>query len=850
MSLAEDNIPSPHMRVRRRYTQSALETWFRRMVNDWEFAFTREELDMGRDLYLEDSIREVEITEKDAIIKARGQSGDCYVVIEWPQKFPLARASVDDLVFGRAVAVAGLYEIEELLADEIPPIPLGPEEAQKVKQLEETNANESAIFSKDSAGSSAARDRKLYLHFSSGEAGLIFEAYWNVDSIELIPAFGPDSDPEPSGEEREMLIRLTGLAKRSGFSYRNNEEAFVLQDPTRAIPFLRESLPGWEDHFEIELDEEAELLRDGSREVELVADLSFRHGSDEISVSWKFKDDSDWLGDEDGERLRKAGSRGIIIPGRGALRLRSEQTLAIKDWERFLKDYHGDGVPAYLAFSVFFSKNLQVMLPDNLTQWKEKVSSQLVALEDNQKTESSRLSFLRTYQMVGVQWMQRIHEAGCHALLADEMGLGKTVQVLSLICAQKPLKGPSLVVCPASVIPVWQAEIARFFPEMSFEILGRGNSPKSKDKGSVIWLASYHQLRRMRTTASTIQWQYLILDEAQYIKNPSAKISQACFALKAKRRLALTGTPLENRCSDLWSLFHFLMPGMLGDRQLFDRLYDEGGEQFFQDLQRQIRPFILRRTKNTVVKELPSKNEFVLHCPLTELQKEEYDRLFQQGIVRMGSDIETAMRSEPLGFLTLLTRLRQTCCDARLLPWVSSGSAPGGKILALLEKMEELIASGHKVVIFSQFTRLLDCVRMSLHETFPTLPLFQLTGKTVDREKPVYEFQENEGSAAILVSLRAGGTGITLHSADYVFLMDPWWNPAVEQQAVDRVHRIGQENPVFVYRMIAEGSIESRIQRLQLGKKELFRRLISKDDNRETEDSLIKDLKALIQLEE
>ena len=234
----------------------------------------------------------------------------------------------------------------------------------------------------------------------------------------------------------------------------------------------------------------------------------------------------------------------------------------------------------------------------------------------------------------------------------------------------------------------------------------------------------------------------------------------------------------------------------------------------------------MRRTKKEVAKELPPKVEMDLLCPMTEVQRAEYARICAEGLEKLGDDVGTVMREKSFGFLALLTRLRQTCCDPDMLPWRKSSLSDSGKINLLMEKLTEVIENGHKVVIFSQFVMFLERVKSALELHFPELARFELTGMTLDRQKPVQDFQAAEGAAAMLVSLKAAGTGITLHAADYVFLLDPWWNPAVEAQAVDRVHRIGQTNTVFVYRMVTAGTIEERIQELKEDKKDLFDKLI------------------------
>ncbi len=358
-----------------------------------------------------------------------------------------------------------------------------------------------------------------------------------------------------------------------------------------------------------------------------------------------------------------------------------------------------------------------------------------------------------------------------------------------------------------------------------WDILKTGNDFVTR-KDSVVWLCSYTQLRKHRSLLDGVEFSYAILDEGQFIKNPDAKVTQTCFAVRARHRIVLTGTTLENRQLDLWSKFRFLLPGQLGTRSSFEGALNADRERTLGRLRAQLAPFILRRTKKEVAQELPPKVEMDLICPLTDVQRAEYARICTEGLERLGDDVGTAMREKSFGFLALLTRLRQTCCDPDMLPWLKAPLSDSGKINLLVEKLAEIVGSGHKVVIFSQFVMLLDRVRAALIQNFPELPRFELTGMTLDRQKPVQAFQGATGAAAMLVSLKAAGTGITLHAADYVFLLDPWWNPAVEAQAVDRVHRIGQTSTVFVYRMVTAGTVEERIQALKASKKDLFDKLV------------------------
>ena len=325
---------------------------------------------------------------------------------------------------------------------------------------------------------------------------------------------------------------------------------------------------------------------------------------------------------------------------------------------------------------------------------------------------------LRPYQRRGVEWMHHLCSAGCHGLLADEMGLGKTMQILALLAARPLAELPSLIVCPASVVPVWREEIAKFFPQLSIEVLKTGNDFSARGEPR-LWLASYTQLRKHRALLDGVEFGYAILDEGQFIKNPDAKVTQTCYAVRARHRLVLTGTPLENRQLDLWSIFRFLLPGLLGSRASFEATLHADREGTIARLRAQLAPFILRRTKREVATELPPKVEMDLICPLTDVQRSEYARICTEGLARLGDDVGAAIREKSFGFLALLTRLRQTCCDPDMLPWLRASLADSGKINLLVEKLAEVVGSGHKVVIFSQFVMLLNRVRSALQKHFP-----------------------------------------------------------------------------------------------------------------------------------
>ena len=348
----------------------------------------------------------------------------------------------------------------------------------------------------------------------------------------------------------------------------------------------------------------------------------------------------------------------------------------------------------------------------------------------------------------------------------------------------------------------------------------------TKGTKACLWIASYTQIRRHRSLLEKNNFRYAILDEAQMIKNPQAKVTQACLAINAKFRLALSGTPIENSAIDLWTIFRFLMPGLLGSKKELEDELQKDSQKTFGLIRRQISPFIIRRMKQDVAKELPPKIEAEVPCILNQEQKKTYKILVEQGILDHGGNLNEAVRNSPTHVFSLLTRLRQTCCDLRLLPNHKEIIENGAKGTLLIQKLSDLSKNGSKAIVFSQFTSFLSILEKSIKTEVPDIEIHKLTGATRDRTKPVKTFQETEKPAVMLASLKAAGLGVTLTAADYVFLMDPWWNPAIEEQAIDRAHRIGRSKPIFIYRFIAQGTIEERVRELQQEKKETFEQII------------------------
>ncbi len=860
---------------KRVYTPHSLEFWFGKLENDWSGAFSEAQLEHGRQIYRDGQVRELELTDKDAIVHRRVEKKDEYAVIEWTAEGLSVRSSSTDRELAHALAVAGLHEIEELVADEISPLP---EEAAKAAaaapHARDTNGPRNGgapTFGGGMAKSPGASNghgagagnghaataalasgappritprpvlgsgpsRTLVLVFKTKTTGLTFQAAWlDADKKTKHPALGPDAhangNAHVTSSERAKLIGLAAYARKAHFHYSQETGVYTMESLVEIPNFLKTVLPAWKKLFTVELDDKAANLLKGTRlvEIEAVAEKapagSGRGGSDvaALNLRWIFRAGERMLTDTEVHALLKKHGQPVILPSLGIVALAADKWESFSAWQKNLDETQpADGAAGalspYLIFSLFNDARLKLTLSPEIEAWRQRVLAAPPA-------PPALPELLRPYQRRGVEWMHHLCDVGCHGLLADEMGLGKTLQVLSLLATRRRADQPSLIVCPASVVPVWREEIAKFFPHLAVDVLKTGHDFTQR-KDPVIWLASYTQLRKHRALLGEVTFAYAVLDEGQFIKNPDAKITQTCFAVRAAHRIVLTGTPLENRQLDLWSIFRFLLPGLLGSRGAFETALTADRDGTLTRLRAQLAPFILRRTKNEVATELPPKLEMDLICPLTDVQRAEYARICSEGLERLGDDVGAAMREKSFGFLALLTRLRQTCCDPDMLPWLKSPLSDSGKITLLVERLAEIIAGGHKVVIFSQFVMLLDRVREALMKHYPELPRYELTGMTLDRLKPVQSFQSAPGAAAMLVSLKAAGTGITLHAADYVFLLDPWWNPAVEAQAVDRVHRIGQTNTVFVYRMVTAGTIEERIQALKASKRDLFDKLI------------------------
>ncbi|WP_428265118.1 SNF2-related protein [Haliangium sp.] len=420
---------------------------------------------------------------------------------------------------------------------------------------------------------------------------------------------------------------------------------------------------------------------------------------------------------------------------------------------------------------------------------------------------------LRPYQHIGVRWLSFLDSAGLGAILADDMGLGKTLQTLCV------LTGRTLIVSPTSVIHNWASEIARFRPRLRVLLYHGSRRGLDSLEHSDVVLTTYALLRLDLDALAAIRWDAVVLDEAQAIKNPHSQVARAAYRLEAGFRVALSGTPVENRLEELWSLMHFANRGLLGGRKDFQERYAEpvarGDAGATARLRARIGPFLLRRRKRDVAPELPPRTEAVLYCELEERERAQYDAV--RAAARQDVLDRLAQGGNVLAALEALLRLRQAACHTGLLPSVDAESS--SKVALLVDALRLVADEDGKALVFSQWTGLLDLIEPHLRTA--EIDFVRLDGSTRDRAGVVATFQREAGPPVMLISLKAGGTGLNLTAADHVFLCDPWWNPAAEDQAADRAHRIGQDRPVMVYRLVAKDTVEERILELQQRKRAL-----------------------------
>jgi len=497
---------------------------------------------------------------------------------------------------------------------------------------------------------------------------------------------------------------------------------------------------------------------------------------------------------------------------------------------------HGKGVRFHpltaLALEGFFQEAGTVRSDK---AWKVHIAKLQTQTDPLLAAPSTLDAELRDYQLEGVNWMNCLSDWGVGACLADDMGIGKTMQTLAMLIRHAP-QGPSLVIAPTSVCANWVAEANRFAPCLNLISFG-GNKRKKilEDASSFdVLICSYGlmQQKKVTTMLSAVSWQMVVLDEAQAIKNFATQRSRAAMELRAAFKVILTGTPIENHLGELWNLFQFINPGLLGSLERFNKTFanpieKEGDAHARKDLKRLIQPFILRRTKAQVLEELPPRTEILLDIDLSKEEMAFYEALRQQALERISNDNESHGGQKHFKILAEITKLRQACCHSELVN--KEISIASSKLAVFSEILGELINNGHKALVFSQFVGHLSIVRKYLDESKIKYQYLDGSIPANQRQKAIHGFQSGEGDV-FLISLKAGGVGLNLTAADYVIHLDPWWNPAVEDQASDRAHRIGQSRPVTIYRLITRGTVEEKIVQMHRRKRNLADSLLTGSD--------------------
>jgi superfamily II DNA or RNA helicase len=613
--------------------------------------------------------------------------------------------------------------------------------------------------------------------------------------------------------ESEAIAELV----RNGFTEDNGKA--VLQGEDAIVRFFSAGLPRLRQKWQVK---EGERFRHVTRDfVRLEPQFAIREQSD----GWLDFQVHYTAGRE--AVFSSADVNRLLQTGRGYFRLRDGK-IAVVDSERAsdLEEVLRDCDPRQAAGAYRVPRLQRGYLEASVALWKgteaSEAGSSLGFPEIGLGTIKDKL---RPYQVQGAAWLLERARSGEGALLADEMGLGKTVQALALIEA---LPGTVLVICPSSLVWNWKSEAAHFLPDLP--VLGLDGPEREKRFADVpksrLVITSYALLRRDIERYKGMSFSAVVLDEAQHIKNPDSQNARAACALQAQSRFILTGTPLENSLRDLWSLFEFLLPGYLGSRRDFKDRYETpllNGERgaLWSRLARRLRPYLLRRRKQEILSELPDKIEQVLEVELSPEQKSAYTELQLAARAQIDQLREQSSGAARMRVLTALLRLRQACCDLRLLGKEDSSSA---KLNALLELLQEAIDGGNRALVFSQFTAMLDIIADALGAT--GIAFCRLDGSTRDRQAVVERFQGDATIPVFLISLKAGGVGLNLTAADTVIHFDPWWNPAVEAQATDRAHRIGQRRVVTSIKLVARDTVEERILRMQEKKRELLEGMV------------------------
>jgi superfamily II DNA or RNA helicase len=652
--------------------------------------------------------------------------------------------------------------------------------------------------------------------------------------------------PPQEGQKRARCIRCDIAAQQSavqklldlGLEADESGQHFVAHGDD-SIAFWSEGVGSLPEEWDLYVPEELVGTQVRSKPVLMSARVS--SGVDWLAVKVSYESEGVGVSREELERVLREGKKYVRLSDNSFAPIDADRIQSLLDREVELIVAAGKSGKLSLSQAGRVQELLQHATSSTVAAATKELFQKLQSIDEIKPVKKPKglKATLRPYQEQGLSWLRFIHEIGSGGVLADDMGLGKTIETIALLLSLKaekkeePLR--ALIVAPTSVVTNWVREIERFGPALTTALwhgAGRKEQADELETSNVI-ITSYALLRRDIDLLKELRLDYAILDEAQAIKNPMSATAQAAKDLKAQHRLALTGTPIENRLSEIWSLFDFVSPGLMGPLPKFEERYarpiEQGNSERAARLRAVIHPFILRRTKTEVAKDLPPKLEVDKIIDLVPDQRAIYLQVLREVRATVMGEVEKqGMAKAQLHILAGLTKLRQAACDPRLLGLPREFSHDdSGKLSALRELVDEVESGGHKVLIFSQFVSMLKLIRQALDED--KIKYEYLDGSTMDRQDRIERFQADPTITAFLISLKAGGSGLNLTAADTVIHFDPWWNPAVEDQASDRAHRIGQKKVVTVYRLVAAGTIEEKILELKQRKKDLVTSVLSED---------------------
>jgi superfamily II DNA or RNA helicase len=620
---------------------------------------------------------------------------------------------------------------------------------------------------------------------------------------------------------RDAEDDAAGHLMRYGFQISGGKGEWTLSGDDSVIDFLTEALPELEKKWSIKTGGKLSSIKGNLVRVRPHMEVQ-GSGEDWLAFDYGFQTDS-------GREIPREAIQKMLASGKRTATTKNGKQVVISQFDaEMMETVLRDTDPRQEGGKYYVSKNQGAYLK-RIREYYQGQTSPMPDRSVLQSLPAIITDALRDYQEEGVAWLYERCTNESAALLADDMGLGKTLQTLALLCLRQEVGKPSLVVCPTSLLGNWADEAVKWAPQLSVQIM---HGPQRKDLFDSISsvdliITSYALVVRDLAEYQKLDLNTLVLDEASVIRNPDTQSAKALRKLEAGARVAMTGTPVENAVRDLWSLYAFLLPGYLGSKQDFKERYElalagaQPDENALRRLRLRVEPFMIRRTKAQVAKDLPQKLEQTLWCEPTKLQKEAYQEILRQGVVKV-DELEGGRAR--MQMLTVLLRLRQASCDLRLLGDESISEREVSELSSKLEMLVELLheakRGGHRVLVFSQFTKMLGLIKLALEKE--GISFAYLDGSTRDRSGEVKKFQAANGPDVFLISLKAGGYGLNLTAADTVVHFDPWWNPAVEAQATDRAYRIGQTKPVTVYKLIAKGTVEEKIIKLQERKRGLI----------------------------